>query len=69
TQYEFGSILRFVEDTFGLGRLGTTDARATSIQDCFDFSQQPRTFKKIRSKYSRRYFERQPPSYQPVDSE
>ncbi|MBV8600565.1 MAG: hypothetical protein JO359_03260, partial [Candidatus Eremiobacteraeota bacterium] len=28
TQYEFGSILRFAEDTFSLGRLGTTDVRA-----------------------------------------
>ena len=26
TFYEFGSIVRFVEDTFGLGRLGTTDS-------------------------------------------
>ncbi len=69
TQYEFGSILRFVEDIFSLGRLGTTDVRAASIQDCFDFSQQPRKFQNISTKYSRRYFERQPPSYQPVDSE
>ena len=42
TQYEFGSILKFVEDTFELGRLGTTDARATSIADAFDFTQSPR---------------------------
>ncbi len=38
TQYEFGSILKFVEETFALGSLGTTDARANSIADCFDFS-------------------------------
>ncbi|MGB8965844.1 MAG: alkaline phosphatase family protein [Candidatus Cybelea sp.] len=69
TQYEFGSVLRFVEDTFGLGRLGTTDTRATSIVDCFDFTQHPREFNRIPSKYSRAYFERQPPSYEPVDSE
>ncbi|MGA9943578.1 MAG: alkaline phosphatase family protein [Candidatus Cybelea sp.] len=25
TQYEFGSIVRFVEDTWNVGRLGTTD--------------------------------------------
>ncbi|MGB8520788.1 MAG: alkaline phosphatase family protein, partial [Candidatus Tumulicola sp.] len=37
TQYEFGSILRFVEETFTLGSLGTTDARATSIGNVFDF--------------------------------
>ncbi len=69
TQYEFGSILKFVEDTFGLSRIGTTDVRATSIVDCFDFNQQPRSFTPIPSKYSRAYFERQPPSYAPVDTE
>ncbi|HXB84113.1 MAG TPA: alkaline phosphatase family protein [Candidatus Acidoferrum sp.] len=69
TQYEFGSILKFVEDVWGLGRLGTTDSRATSIVDCFDFAQSPRTFKRIPSSYSQQYFEHQPPSYEPVDSQ
>ncbi|HYL27639.1 MAG TPA: alkaline phosphatase family protein [Candidatus Nitrosotalea sp.] len=69
TQYEFGSILRFIEDNFGLGRIGTTDIRATSIGDCFDFSQRPRKFTPIAAKYSRGYFERQRPSYRPVDTE
>ncbi|MDQ6932724.1 MAG: hypothetical protein M3160_06070, partial [Candidatus Eremiobacteraeota bacterium] len=39
TQYELGSILKFVERTFGLPSLGTTDQRASSIEDCFDFTQ------------------------------
>ncbi|MGC1379418.1 MAG: alkaline phosphatase family protein [Candidatus Baltobacteraceae bacterium] len=69
TQYEFASILRFVEDNWNLGQLGTTDVRATSIGDCFDFMQAPRPFTPIGSKYSRTYFERQRPSHQPVDSE
>jgi phospholipase C len=69
TQYEFGSILKFVEQNWKLGSLGTTDKRATSIIDCFDFTQQPRTFTKIPSKYSPAYFERQPYSYTPVDTE
>lgn len=69
TQYEFGSILRFIEDTFELGSLGTTDARAKSISDCFDFSQSPRKFSQIPSSFSRSFFEHQRPSYQPVDSE
>ena len=69
TQYEFGSILKFVEDTFSLGRLGTTDVRATSIADSFDFAQSPRPFKPIPAKYSRAYFLRQPPSYKPVDTQ
>ncbi len=70
TQYEFGSILKFVEDTFGLGRLGTTDGkRAASIGDCFDFTRRARAFVPIQSKYSRRYFEHQKPSNLPVDTE
>ncbi len=69
TQYEFGSILKFVEETFALGSLGTTDARATSIGDSFDFNQSPRPFTPIPASYSRAYFERQPPSYKPVDTQ
>jgi hypothetical protein len=61
--------LRFVEDEFGLNRLYTTDARAASIVDCFDFTQPARPFSPIPSRYSRAFFERQPPSYKPVDSE
>lgn len=38
TQYEFGSILKFIEERFHLGSLGQTDARANSISDCFDFA-------------------------------
>jgi phospholipase C len=69
TQYEFGSIVRFVEDTFNLGRLRTSDVRATSIGDCFNFDKQPRTFQRIPAKYSGAFFERQRPSYLPVDTE
>ena len=69
TQYEFGSILKFIENTFGLGSLGTTDKRATSIVDCFDFTQSPRKFTQISSKYSRSYFKHKRPSDQPVDTE
>ncbi|HKU80916.1 MAG TPA: alkaline phosphatase family protein [Candidatus Tumulicola sp.] len=69
TQYEFGSILKFVEDTFGLGRLGTTDGRANSIADAFDFSQRARKFRPIEAKYSRQYFERERPSNVPVDDQ
>ncbi|MBV9700597.1 MAG: hypothetical protein JO078_10800 [Candidatus Eremiobacteraeota bacterium] len=45
TQYEFGSILKFIEETFGLGSLGTTDATATSIGDMFDVMQPPTPYK------------------------
>jgi phospholipase C len=69
TQYEFGSILRFVEDNWGLGQLGTTDARAKSIVNSFDFTQPPRKFVQIPSSYPRSYFLNHPPSYRPVDTE
>jgi phospholipase C len=69
TQYEFGSILRFIEDNFSTGRIGTTDMRATSIRDCFDYDQSPRAFHAIPAKYPGVYFERQKPSYRPVDTE
>jgi phospholipase C len=59
--YEHGSILKFVEDQFGLPRLSASDTRATSIEkDCFDFNQPPRTFKMIPSAYDKRYFLHQP---------
>ncbi|MBV8372484.1 MAG: hypothetical protein JOY69_04425, partial [Candidatus Eremiobacteraeota bacterium] len=47
TQYEFGSLLKFAEETFGTGSLGTTDARANSVSDMFNFDQQPRKFVRI----------------------
>ena len=49
TQYEFGSLLKFVENTFGTGSLDTTDVRANAIDDAFDFNQKPRAFVPIRA--------------------
>jgi phospholipase C len=69
TQYEFGSVLKFVEQTFGLGSLGTTDARATSIGNIFKFKMMPRTFHLIKVQRSRAYFMHEPPSNAPVDTE
>jgi phospholipase C len=68
TQYEFGSILKFLEQTFGLGSLGTTDVRATSIGDVFDFGKPGRKFKIIPAEYSKSYFEQERPSNMPVDT-
>ncbi|HEV3091419.1 MAG TPA: alkaline phosphatase family protein [Candidatus Cybelea sp.] len=56
TQYEFGSILRFIEDNWDLGSLGTTDQRATSIGNLFYFGGEPRAFKPIAAKYPTSYF-------------
>ena len=60
--YEHGSILRFVEDVFGLGRLAASDKRANSpAKDAFDFNKPPRAFKAIPSAYGKDYFMHQPP--------
>ena len=69
TQYEFGSILRYIEDNWKLGSLNTSDARANSIIDCFDYSQAPITFKNIPSQYSKNFFIRRKPSYLPTDTD
>ncbi|MGC1757844.1 MAG: alkaline phosphatase family protein [Candidatus Cybelea sp.] len=74
TQYEFGSVLRLIEETFKLPSLGPaaggyTDMRAHSLVDSFDFKQQPRGFKPIPAPYSPAYFLRQPPSGVPPDTE
>jgi phospholipase C len=49
-QYESASILRFVEDTFGLAQLSVADARAQDPGgDCVNLSQPPRSFTPIQT--------------------
>ncbi|MFZ0030622.1 MAG: alkaline phosphatase family protein, partial [Candidatus Cybelea sp.] len=58
-QYETASVLRFAEDLWGMSQLGAADKRANSpAKDCFDFSQQPRPFVKIRAPKPPRFFMR-----------
>ena len=67
--YEHGSILKFVENVFGLPRLAESDKRAVSPErDCFDFGKPPRRFKEIPAEYSRYYFLHQPPDLRPPDT-
>jgi phospholipase C len=48
TQYESASILRFVEDNFGLAQLSAADGRAQDPgPDCLNYSQGPRPFTPI----------------------
>lgn len=68
--YELSSILRFVEDRFGLNTLSASDARATSpAADCFNFNQQPRSFQVIQAGRRKEYFLHQPPDFRPPDTE
>ncbi len=66
--FEHGSILKFVEDQFGLARLAQSDARAKSPGPCcFNFKKAPRKFTPIQAPYDRRYFESQALDGRPPD--
>jgi phospholipase C len=67
TQYEDGSLLKFIENNWNLGSLGTSDMRANSIADSFDFSQKPRPFVPISKSYSRSYWKHYKVSSAPID--
>jgi phospholipase C len=74
TPYEFGSILKFVEEVFRLGPIGPesegyTDTRATSILDSFDFTQPPHPFTVIPAKYPASFFRSRRPSLRPPDDD
>ena len=69
TNYEFGSILKYIENNWNLGSLGTTDKTSKSIIDCFDYLQMPIKFRKIEAKYSERYFRSRKPSGLPIDND
>ena len=69
THYEHGSILKFVEDQFGLGRLAASDTRANSPADAFDFNKPPRKFKVIPAPFDKSYFLHQPSDPHPLDNE
>jgi phospholipase C len=67
TQYEFGSILKFVEQTFSLPPIGNpafgyTDSRSNSLVDSFNFTQKPRAYVKIPAKYPISHFLNEKPS-------
>jgi len=45
--HDFGSILKFIEETYNLPSLGFADVPADDLADCFNFSQTPLTFQTI----------------------
>jgi len=69
TTYKFGSILRFIEENWGLGSLNQDDAHSNSIGNAFTLNMPPRRFHTIGSKLPKSYFLKQPPSYVAPDSE
>ena len=68
-EHEFGSILKFTEQTLGLASLGTTDVRSDDLDDCFNFLAKPRAFKIIPTALPPGYFESQPISKQDPDDD
>jgi phospholipase C len=69
-QLESASILRFVEDNFGLRQLAAADARATDAgADCLNPSQRARKFAPIAAGLQAPYFIHRRPSLRPPDDE
>ncbi len=65
--HRFGSILKFIEDDFGLGSLGQEDAQSDNLQDCFDFTQSGAPFTILQTKRSVKDFLRAAPVPGPND--
>jgi phospholipase C len=66
--YEHGSILKFIEDRFGLKPMAASDSRANSPADyAFNFAKPPRAFTPIKSKYDTDFFLHQAPDTRPPD--
>ena len=68
-QHEFGSILKFTEETFATGSLGFTDVRSDDLSDFFNFQQTPLTYVPIQSRFSASYFARRLPDTRDVDTD
>jgi phospholipase C len=69
-RYEHGSILKFAEDAFGLGRLAASDTRANSpAADCFDFSRPPRAFVPIHAPKGPAFFLQRADDLRPPDNQ
>jgi phospholipase C len=62
--HDFGSILRFTEENFGLPSLGYADAYADDLSDCFNFKQTPLTFQTIDAPLKADFFlhDKRPPA-------
>jgi phospholipase C len=54
--HDFGSILKFVEVTYGLPSLGYADAPADDLSDCFNFRQAAMQFQTIAAPVSAEHF-------------
>lgn len=62
--HDFGSILKYIEENFGLSSLGYSDASADDFSDCFDYNQNRLTFQTVSAPIEAKHFleDRTPPS-------
>jgi phospholipase C len=67
TQHEMGSMLKYIEGTFGVGSLGTRDSISDDFSDCFNYTQTPLPAPKIKTTHSPAFFLAQKPSGPPDD--
>jgi phospholipase C len=54
--HDFGSILKFIEETFNLPSLGYADVPADNLSDCFNLTQTPISFQTIAAPLQADYF-------------
>ena len=55
--HDFGSMLNFIEETYGLPSLGYADSHALDdFSDCFNFTQTPLQFQQVTAKFGADYF-------------
>jgi phospholipase C len=65
--HDFGSVLKFIETTFGLPEVdpavGYADSRADDLSDCFNLNQTPLKFTAVPAKFNAKYFldDKRPP--------
>jgi phospholipase C len=70
TTYEFGSILKFSENLFGVAALSASDTRATNFgADVFNFAGAPRKFTKFAAGIDPSFFLNQQQSSRPPDND
>jgi len=67
--HDFGSILKFTEQTFNLPSLGYADAYADDLSDCFNLSQAPTVFRTIDAPLSADHFIHDPRPPTPPDND
>lgn len=68
-QHDFGSILRYIEENFGLEPLGYADAYADNLSDCFNYQQPPLPFRTIAAPLDAAHFLNDPRPPTPPDND